>query len=293
MRIVFIGTVAFSVQTLSHLVASGADIVGVCTASAAPANSDYADLAEVADQNGIPWQYVSDVNAPETLEWIRERCPDVIFCFGWSKLLKRDLLQLAPKGVVGYHPAALPANRGRHPLIWALVLGLNNTASTFFFMDEGADSGDILSQKEIAIEDTDDAGSLYRKMTRTALEQLDEFVPLLAAGTHQRVAQDHGKASTWRKRGARDGLVDWRMAASSIHNLVRALARPYVGASFLLGNATIKVWKTVLVETDGPNIEPGKVLSVGAEGVVVKCGVGAIRLVETEPPLKIDPGAYL
>ena len=67
-------------------------------------------------------------------------------------------------GVIGYHPAALPKNRGRHPLIWALVLGLKKTASSFFIMDERADSGDVISQEEIIINDDDDASSLYAKM---------------------------------------------------------------------------------------------------------------------------------
>ena len=59
------------------------------------------------------------------------------------------ILDLAPLGIIGFHPAALPRNRGRHPIVWALVLGLEETASTFFFMDKGADTGDILSQEKI------------------------------------------------------------------------------------------------------------------------------------------------
>jgi methionyl-tRNA formyltransferase len=78
--------------------------------------------------------------SPEALTWIRAKVPDVIFCFGWSKLLKQKLLKLAPLEVVGFQPAALHANRGRHPVLWALVLGLYKTASTFFFMEEGRDS---------------------------------------------------------------------------------------------------------------------------------------------------------
>ena len=58
--------------------------------------------------------------------------PDIIFCFGWSRLIKEELLKIPKKGVVGYHPAMLPKNRGRHPLIWALALGIKTTGSTFF-----------------------------------------------------------------------------------------------------------------------------------------------------------------
>ena len=80
-------------------------------------------------------------------------------------------------GVLGFHPSELPKNRGRHPLIWALALGLKKSASTFFFMDEGIDSGEILSQKIFDILSNDDAQSLYDKMSNNALQQIEEFLP--------------------------------------------------------------------------------------------------------------------
>ena len=88
-----------------------------------------------------------------------------------SRLLKEEILSIAPFGVVGFHATALPANRGRHPIIWALVLGLSETASTFFFMDEGADSGDILSQYKLSISENDNAESLYKKVIKVASVQ--------------------------------------------------------------------------------------------------------------------------
>jgi methionyl-tRNA formyltransferase len=283
----------FSRRALEHLIGMGAEVVGVCTLNASAVNADHQDLSSICEAHGIPWRYTVDINAPDSLDWIRVAKPDVVFCFGWSKLLKRDLLQLAPKGVVGYHPSALPANRGRHPLIWALVLGLARTGSTFFFMDEGADTGDILSQRDIAIEPADDASSLYEKMTQVALAQIDEFLPLLSAGTNQRIAQDRRQGNTWRKRGAPDGLIDWRMSAKTIHNLVRGLARPYIGAEFRFENATVKVWRAEVVDIGLDNLEPGKVLAVNDAGPIIKCGEGAIRLLETDPPIVPNIGAYI
>ena len=87
------------------------------------------------------------------------------------------MLTLPSLGLVGYHPALLPQNRGRHPIIWALALGLEETGSTFFFMDEGADTGDILSQRRVPITPEDDAGTLYDKLTTTALDQINAFCP--------------------------------------------------------------------------------------------------------------------
>lgn len=255
MKILFIGSVAFSAHALRELIALSADVVGVCTLSASSFNADHADLTPIAKRAGIPVRETPDINSAESMDWIRARAPDVIFCFGWSRLIRAPLLAVAPLGVIGFHPAALPANRGRHPIIWALVLGLSETASTFFFMDEGVDSGDILSQVPVPIHPTDDAASLYDRITQTAMGQLRAFVPQLANGAFQRQPQDHERVNVWRKRGPADGRIDWRMSAESIHNLVRGLTRPYIGAHFELGDQHITVWRTAVEASAPPNIE--------------------------------------
>ena len=293
MRIVFIGAVEFSKRALSQLIVMQAGVVGVCTLQESRFNTDHNDLSVLCEENRIPCAYAPDINSDQIIEWITDKCPDVIFCFGWSRLLQKKLLSLAPLGVIGFHPTALPANRGRHPLIWALVLGLEETGSTFFFMGEGADDGDILSQEVVTIDQHDNASSLYEKITQCALTQMRTFVPQLAAGSFTRYAQDARYATTWRKRGKPDGQIDWRMSSRSIHNLVRGLGKPYVGAHFLYRGHEIKVWDSECVPDDSRNIEPGKILDVAARGVVVRCGEQAIRLLNTEPEIKPIPGEYL
>lgn len=214
--------------------------------------------------------------------WIEQRQPDIVFCFGWSHLLRKEVLSIPRMGVVGFHPAALPQNRGRHPLIWALALGLSETAATFFFMDQSADSGDILSQQPFAIAADDDAGTLYEKMTHVALAQIRSFVPRLADGSFERTVQDHTKANSWRKRGVLDGQIDWRMSARSVNNLVRALTRPYVGAHCIVEEQEAKVWKVQEVDDVAENFEPGRIVSVDGTRVVVKCGEAAVVLLEHE-----------
>lgn len=294
MKSALIGSVAFSRNALGHLVEMEYPPVLVVTRASSTYHADYADLATPAREAGIDVHHTTDVNSEETLEYIRMHEPDVLFCFGWSQLLSPSLLGIAPLGVVGYHPAMLPRNRGRHPLIWALVLGLKKTGSTFFYMDEGADSGDILSQETIEIGPDDDAARLYQKMTRTALRQISDFVPRLANHTADRIVQNHAQSSYWRKRSKADGRIDWRMPSDGIHNLVRALARPYPGATVRRGDTDQIVWRTDLSSTAGPSdCEPGKVLSVVPGGITVKTGDGTIRLVEHELDPLPQAGDYL
>jgi methionyl-tRNA formyltransferase len=294
MKILFIGTVQFSKEALLQSIKSSAEVVGVCTLSGSSFNSDYCDLSPVAENNEIPVHYVKDINSSETLNWIKDKKPDVIFCFGWSRLLKKEILNVAPMGVVGFHPALLPQNRGRHPIIWALALGLSETGSTFFFMDKGADSGDILSQEKIRILPEDNAGSLYHKIIDTALGQIKKFIPMLITGNFERLKQSHSKSNYWRKRGIDDGKIDWRMNAETVHNLVRALSKPYVGAHFSYKEKTFKVWESCIVkEKFAVNLEPGKILQKSSNRMIIKCGTDALSLLSFDDSNHFSEGIYL
>jgi len=293
MKIVFIGTVEFSLKILKKLIDLNANIVGVCTKEKSNFNADYADLTLICKKNNIPYRYVNDINEKENIEWIKSLNPDIIFCFGWSSLIKKELLNLPQMGVVGYHPAKLPQNRGRHPLIWALTLGLEKSASTFFFMDEGADSGDILSQVEFEIDYKDDAKSLYNKVTDIALKQIEDFLPKLENKSYKRIKQDHSKANYWRKRTKKDGEIDFRMSSRAIYNLVRALTKPYVGAHLVYKEKEIKIWRVEEVECNLKNIEPGKILEVKDSKILVKCFDNAIRILEHEFDEIPKVGEYL
>lgn len=293
MKILFIGTVEFSYQALSKLIALDADIAGVCTKEKSKFNSDFADLTPLCRKNNIPFKFVDDINSVENINWIKNLKPDIIFCFGWSNLIKKELLTLAPMGVVGFHPAALPQNRGRHPLIWALALGLKQSASTFFFMDEGADTGDILSQEYFDILYEDDAKSLYDKVTSVALKQIEDFLPKLQNNSFQRIKQNHNKANTWRKRGKNDGKIDFRMTANAIYNLVRALTKPYVGAYIEYKGEEISVWKVEEINFDEKNIEFGKVLENDGTRITVKTYDKAIRIMEHDFKELPKVGEYL
>lgn len=293
MKILFIGCVDFSARCLAALIKLDANIIGVCTLETSLANSDHVDLTPIAEKNNIPVRYATDINSTQTIAWIRELSPDIIFCMGWSRLIKSELLRIPPMGVVGFHPAALPRNRGRHPIVWSLVLGLKETASTFFIMDEGADSGDILSQRHVNVKFEDNASSLYTRVTETAISQIEEFLPLLIARTYSLKPQDHSLANNWRKRGASDGQIDWRMPAAGIYNLVRGLTHPYVGAHFMHHGAEIKVWECRIVIDISDHIEPGKVLRFGADGPIIKTGDNAVELISCYPKLNLNVNEYL
>ena len=293
-NIVFIGCVESSKSLLIALLQCNVNIVGVITKCSSKFNSDFCDLSTICNNYGLDYIYCEDVNSTEIYEYIKSKKPDLIYCFGWSQLIKSEILDIPTKGCVGFHPAELPRNRGRHPIIWALALGLHKTASTFFFLSDGADNGDIISQEEVSISDEDDAQSLYEKIIKVSSKQVIDITNDFLENSIVRISQDEKQANYWRKRTKEDGKIDWRMNSKAIYNLVRALTKPYVGAHFVYNNKEIKVWSSKILEYKiGLNVEPGKVLKVfNDKSFVVKTGDGAILINSYEDEI-IKEGEYL
>lgn len=293
MRILLVGCVQSSKLFLEKLIEIDANIVGVVTKKESKQNADFVDLGIICEKYQIDYKYINHINDIEAKEYIASKNIDLLLCLGWSQLLDNEVLSIPKLGCIGFHPAKLPKNKGRHPLIWALALGLNETASTFFLMDSGADSGKIISQHTVEIKYDDDATSLYSKVMKIAIEQLAQIV------------QDYNNmvkylpnscelGNTWRKRGKNDGVIDWRMSSRGIYNLVRALTKPYVGAHFVYKGHEYIVWKVrERIEEGYENIEPGKVISVYSPShFVVKVGDNLIEIIDCEK-VSVEVGEYL
>ncbi|MFD2705618.1 formyltransferase family protein [Salibacterium lacus] len=298
LNIVFIGCVETSYQLLNHLLENANDrvkIVGVVTKESSTFHSDFQSLKPLAARFNIPL-FNYNQNKTEMNDWLKHIKPDIIYCFGWSHLLNEDTLSIPEKGVIGFHPTKLPENRGRHPIVWTLALGLNETASTFFYMKENADDGEIISQSIIPLENRENARTLYNKIIHTAKDQMIEMTYHLAKDNVTPVIQNDSHANYWRKRCKEDGRIDWRMSTAAIDRLVRALTSPYIGAHVEYQTQEIKVLEAFPVEVSNKtlvNIEPGKVVAVNGSRIQVKCSDGIIELIEHDFQTLPEAGEYL
>ena len=297
--IFFVGCVQSSAIALNTLLCnSKIDVKGVLSVRKRNYNSDFVDISKIAEKAGVPVYFAEQIDSEKFSDILYDSGAEIGFAIGWSRLIEEQILSIPPLGFIGFHPSALPQNRGRHPLIWALALGLEKTASTLFLIDEGTDSGPIISQIEIEIDPDDDAQSLYDKILAVLPRQINSVIDDLAEDKLIEVAQNHSLSNYWRKRSAPDGVIDWRMSASAIYNLTRALTHPYFGAEFRHGKDLIKLWRCEVIIDDVPyNAEPGKVIRVDDRGPVIKTGFGreggAVRLLETDPCPKLCRGDYL
>lgn len=294
MRAVFIGCVESSRRTLKALLAIRIlEIVGIVTKQKSGFNSDFCSLVEIAEREQIPY-FIDVNNNKESLEdWLRSLNVEVIFCIGWPYLLSKNVLNVAAKGVIGYHPTDLPRNRGRHPIIWTLALGLKQSASTFFVMNEMPDAGPIVDKKLVFVGPEDNASMLYERLMQAAEIQIVQIARRIVSNTLVLEPQDLSKGNVWRRRSKQDGLIDWRMSSLGIHNLVRALDKPYPGAYSFFNGSEVKIWRVRLATCDEEYLEPGKVLDVHGNCIVVKSGDAAIEIVEHEFPSLPVIGDYL
>lgn len=279
--VALVGCVAFS-RRMFDVVAAMPEvrIAAVVTRDSSPGNADFASLAQPAAERGIPVHLAAGRDDAGIAAFLGRSAFDVGLCVGWSYLLSGAVLATARVGFVGYHPAALPRNRGRHPIIWALALGLPETASTFFQLQHGADTGPVLDQRTVPIGRDDDAAALYERLCQVAETQIRSLLPGYARGEIKGVPQDDGGASSWRRRKADDGRIDWRMSFEAIDCLVRALRPPYPGATCRLATREVPVWRVAPGPEAPANIEPGKILAVSGRELLVKCWGGSVRVIE-------------
>ena len=229
--------------------------------------------------------------------WLKKINPDLILCLGWSNLFKRKILKLPRLGVIGYHPADLPKNKGRHPIIWSLALGLKKVASTFFLMNEKADSGKIISKKYLIVKKDTYAAQLYNDLNKIDGLQLisilkkiqkNKKISTIKAIKTDKKIQDN----FWRQRNFEDGTIDWRMSAKNIYNLVRSLSKPYPGAHFFYNKKLIKLLETSIIIYKKKNIEPGKILGKYKKNPIIKCGDNALMLKKYYPKINFKKNSY-
>ncbi len=296
LKILLIGSAFSSKILLKKCISLKLNIVGVCTKKSSK-NFDFCNLKSEFKNTKLKFKYVNDINSSTNFNWIKDKRPDLIFCFGWSQILSKKIINIPKLGTIGFHPTELPKNRGRHPIIWSLALGLKQTASSFFVIkNEIPDSGKIISQRKIRINNHDNAYSLYLKIMKAASLQLNEIVKRISSKLN--LPYKNNKFSNhWRKRDYSDGMIDWRMTAVSINNLVRALDKPYMHPHFYHNDKEFKIFKSkIILDRDNikiENIEPGKILSKSKSSFDVKCGSGILRVLKVNRSINLNRVNYL
>ena len=297
-RIVYFGASNYSLYFLKNLKKQNIDIAGVCSIQINKGFlTDCIDLSNYAKKNQIITKRWTSNNSKQIINWIKKIKPDYIFCIGWPYLLNSQILKLPKFFCVGFHPTKIPENRGRHPIIWSIILKLKKIYPSFFIMTKKPDFGPVISQIEIKIKKNTTSTNLYKFMIKKSFQQSVSLMSRLKR--YNRINLNDwlkknrkNEGNLLRKRNYKDGIVDWRMSSESINNLVNALKYPYPVASFFYKNKEFKLKKVKIVKCK-LSLEPGKIISVKNKKPVIKTGDSAIQLLDFKPTINFKERKYI
>lgn len=244
-RIAFIGCVEEGRRCLEALLALGETVVAIFTLrpELAAKVSGSVGWEDIAAEHGVPLHYVKNMNDEEPIAILRSARPDLVFCVGWTQLLREAVLEIPRLGCLGFHASLLPKYRGRAPVNWAIINGEKETGNTMIFLDTGVDTGDIVAQRRFPIDHADTCATVYDKVARSAIDMIRDVMPRIHAGHIPRTVQDHAQATVMPRRRPDDGVIDWRRNTAQLHDWVRALTHPYPGAFTTVGRTRVFVWK--------------------------------------------------
>lgn len=267
-------------RCLNVLLAQGVEVKLVVTHRDNPKETIWFEsVQKLAELHGIPVITPDNPNVPEVVEQIAALQPDFFFSFYYREMLKAPLLAIPRQGALNMHGSLLPKYRGRVPVNWAIIHGETETGATLHYMTEKPDNGDIVAQQAVPILPDDTAHEVFQKVTVAAELALNNVLPALLAGKAPRVKQDLSKGAYFGGRKPEDGIIDWSKPAQEIHNLVRAVAPPYPGATTTLMGHTMRILQTRVVLGDGT----GRALFYVHEGkAYANCSSGALRVVRFE-----------
>ena len=178
------------------------------------------------------------------------------------------------------HGSLLPKYRGRVPVNWAIIKGERETGSTLHYMTEKPDNGDIVAQQAVPILPNDTALEVFQKVTVAAEMALNYCLPDLLTGRAQAAKQDLSKGAYFGGRKAEDGIIDWSQSAQQIHNLVRAVAPPYPGATTRLLGKPMRILQTLVTKCTVVGTVPAFYVKEGKSYAI--CGSGVLRVVYFE-----------
>jgi methionyl-tRNA formyltransferase len=268
-------------RCLSVLLAHGVDVKLVVTHRDNPKETIWFESVQrLAELHGIPVITPDNPNAPDVVEQIRALQPDFFFSFYYREMLKAPLLAIPARGGLNMHGSLLPKYRGRVPVNWAIIHGETETGATLHYMTEKPDNGDIVAQQAVPILPDDTAFEVFQKVTVAAEMALHGCLPGLLAGTTKAVKQDLSKGAYFGGRKAEDGVIDWSQSAQDIHNLVRAVAPPYPGATTQLLGKPMRILQTLVTRGAAPGGRPAFYVEEGKAYAI--CGSGVLRVVRFE-----------
>lgn len=288
LRVLFMGTPPLAATVLEFLLAdSSLHVIGAATQPDQPRGRDLklqpSAVKELARARNLPVLQPERARDDQFMEQVQAVAPDLIVVAAYGQILPQALLDVPRFGCLNVHTSLLPKYRGAAPIQWAILDGEAETGVTIMKMDAGLDTGAIVSLERTPIHTGDTAQTLHDRLARIGGALLVRTVPGYVTGEIVPRPQPAGGACYARKIVKGDGRLDWAQPAGVLWNRLRGLT-PWPGTfTHLQREGTSILLKILQAEPiPAPAGTPGEILAADREGVIIRCGEGALRVLELQ-----------
>lgn len=290
MNIVFMGTPDFAVPSLQALLNHEYQVSAVVTQPDKPQGRKKVLLPTPVKSKAMEAELSVlqpvKIKSAEAIEQLKSLKPDLIVTAAYGQILPIEILSIPRLGCINVHASLLPKYRGGAPIHHAIIRGERYTGVTIMYMEEGLDTGDMISQSQLEITRNDTVGSVFDKLAQQGAELLVKTLPKLMDQTVQAQPQEHSQASYAPNIKKQDEMIEWSQTSEQIYDHVRGL-NPSPVAYTLWNDQRLKVWMCLDPKQEGNRPihqgSPGTVLNSTEKGIEVKTGDGSIWIHELQP----------
>lgn len=298
MKIIFMGTPDFAVGTLEALVEAGHEITLVVSQPDKPKGRGHAmqptPVKEAALKHDLPVYQPRKIRETEAADYLDGIEADVIVVVAFGQLIPKRILEMKKYGCINVHASLLPKYRGAAPIQWAVIDGEKESGVTIMQMDEGLDTGDMLSKVVIPLDEKETGGSLFDKLSAEGAKLCVETLARMEQGRITPEKQGDSPTAYASMLNKYMGNIDWTKDAPSIERLVRGL-NPWPSAYTRLNGKTLKIWDCEVLSQDASEGTCGEILKITKDALIVQTGSGALAIKELqlEGKKRMDAGAFL
>ena len=285
LKVIFMGTPDFCVPILKAL-SEKCNVIAVVTQPDKEVGRkkeiSYSPIKKTAIGLGI--KVLQPVKIKEEYKEIIDLDPDIIITCAYGQIVPEVILNYPKYGCINVHASLLPKLRGGAPIHKAIIYGYDVTGITIMYMDKGMDTGDMISKKEVKIEDNDTAETLHDKLQKISVTLLLETLPKIISGTNKREKQDDNRATYAYNISRQEEHVDFNKTSKEVFNQIRGL-NSWPGAYAVLDDISIKLWLSKISENHY-DAKPGTIVNLDKNGMEIVTKDGSILITELQLPGK-------
>ena len=278
-KIVFMGTPEFAVPTLDLLLKSNHKILAVYSQPPSKANRGQkikpSDVESFSKKNALNVRTPLKLDTDEEYNFIKNLNPDIVVVIAYGKIIPKKFLNLAKQGFINVHASLLPKWRGAAPIQRSIMNLDNETGVSIMKITENLDTGPVINQAKIPINENTDAKILTKVLSQLGAKTLLDSINKIVDGTAKFEEQDHSLATYAKKISKAEGKIEWNVSAKKILAKINGL-NPNPGAWFEYKKERFKIWKAEIANGNG---EPGKTLN---DKLIIACKEGSIKILEIQ-----------